>query len=307
MANRRAKGRNVNGVLLLDKPIGRTSNHVLQEVKRLYQARKAGHTGSLDPLATGLLPICFGEATKISGFLLEADKHYRLKAQLGITTNTGDADGEVLETRDIADISEAQLKTAVDSFKGPIEQIPPMFSALKHKGQPLYKLARQGIEIERQPRPVQIHSIDFIGFEAGSMELQVHCSKGTYIRTLAEDIGAQLGCGAHITHLHRLGVGPYYPEQMITIEELRALAEQSEGDWSAMDCLLEKSDTALAGNPELTISSALWFYLRDGQAVQVPGAPTTGLVRLYNTNQQFLGMGIIQEDGKVAPKRLFAH
>jgi tRNA pseudouridine55 synthase len=196
---RNANLRTVNGILLLDKPAGLTSNAALQEVKKLYRARKAGHTGSLDPLATGLLPICFGEATKISGFLLDADKHYRVQCRLGERTNTGDSEGEVLERRPVEAVTEAALREAIEGFLGDIEQIPPMYSALKHKGERLYNLARQGLEVEREPRTVTIYALELLGFTGDHAELMVHCSKGTYVRTLVEDIGEILGCGAHVS------------------------------------------------------------------------------------------------------------
>ncbi len=209
MGRRKNKGRNVSGVLLLDKPKGCSSNHVLQRVKRLFGAAKAGHTGSLDPLATGMLPVCFGEATKISAFLLEADKRYHLKCQLGVSTATGDAEGDVLDTQDVSSIKESAIKAVLPEFIGEIEQVPPMYSALKHNGERLYKLARQGIEVERKPRRVTIYDIEFLSFEQDDqqraiLELEVSCSKGTYVRTLVEDIAKKLNCGAHITALRRL-------------------------------------------------------------------------------------------------------
>ena len=235
-ARRKNKGRNVSGVLLLDKPQGCSSNHALQKVKHLFGAAKAGHTGSLDPLATGMLPICFGEATKISAFLLESDKRYHLKCQLGVSTTTGDAEGDVTETQDASTITEQEIRAVLPDFIGEIEQIPPMYSALKHNGERLYKLARQGIEVERKARSVKIHDIEFISLSKEDLpddgeqqqvilELKVSCSKGTYVRTLVEDIAKVLHLGAHITALHRLSVGPYEGE-MLTMEQLTVLAEQ---------------------------------------------------------------------------------
>ena len=304
MAKRRLSGRSLNGILLLDKPIGRTSNHVLQEVKHLFKARKAGHTGSLDPLATGLLPICFGEATKMSAFLLDADKLYQLKAKLGQTTDTGDADGKVIETHDCEKISLSKIDHSAAGFHGEIKQTPPMYSAIKHKGQPLYKLARQGIEIEREARPVTIHEIRVLSKEENQAELQVHCSKGTYIRTLVEDIGKDLGCGAHVSELRRLAVAPFYSPQMYTLGQLQAYAAEGE-DLKALDAVLLSSDAALGDKPELQVSADMLYYLRMGQAVQIPRSPSSGLVRLYDRNDDFVGMGRVQEDGKIAPKRLF--
>lgn len=227
MGQRRREGeRDVSGIVLLDKPAGITSNAALQTVKRLFRARKAGHTGSLDPLATGLLPICLGEATKLSGFLLDADKRYRTEIRLGVTTTTGDAEGETLRVREVADLDRARVAEAVARFTGEIEQIPPMHSALKRNGMPLYKLARQGIEVERAPRPVVIHALELVRCEADRIELDVRCSKGTYIRVLAEDIGEALGCGAHVGALRRTGVGGFDAGRMVALETLRAVAEQ---------------------------------------------------------------------------------
>jgi tRNA pseudouridine55 synthase len=295
--------RAVNGILLLDKPAGLTSNAALQVVKRLYRARKAGHTGSLDPLATGLLPICFGEATKISGFLLDADKHYRVQCKLGVRTNTGDAEGEVLEQRPVEGITEAALREVIAGFLGDIEQIPPMYSALKHKGERLYNLARQGVEVEREARTVTIYALELLDFGGDRAELRVHCSKGTYVRTLVEDIGAMLGCGAHVSGLRRLGVGPFDGSAMHDMEALEALA--SEG-YPALDRLLLPIEAGLAQWPGVSLSGDAAFYLRQGQPVLVPQAPTQGWVRLYEGDRQFIGMGEILDDGRVAPRRLMA-
>ncbi|MDH3979545.1 MAG: tRNA pseudouridine(55) synthase TruB [Gammaproteobacteria bacterium] len=300
---RNANLRTVNGILLLDKPVGLSSNAALQEVKRLYRARKAGHTGSLDPLATGLLPICFGEATKISGFLLDADKHYHVQCQLGVRTSTGDSEGEVLEQRPVEGITEAALREAIDGFMGDIEQIPPMYSALKHKGERLYNLARKGVEVEREPRTVTIHALELLDFSGDSAELRVHCSKGTYVRTLVEDIGAVLGCGAHVSGLRRLGVGPFDDSGMYDMEALEGFA--SDG-YPALDRLLLPVEAGLAQWPGVSLSGDAAFYLRQGQPVLVPQAPTEGWVRLYEGDQRFIGMGEILDDGRVAPRRLMA-
>lgn len=303
MARRRKKGRDVTGVLLLDKPLGMTSNEALQQVKRLYGARKAGHTGSLDPLATGLLPICLGEATKISGFLLDADKRYSMTCQLGTKTSTGDTEGEVLETRPVPELDAGQVERVLERFRGTIEQVPPMYSALKHQGERLYKLARQGQEVERQPRTVTIRELQLVGLRGAVLELDVICSKGTYVRTLAEDIGEALGCGAHVTGLRRLEVGPYRdPERMVTLEELRHLAEDGRG---ALDAQLEPVDSAVANWPEVHLSGDTAYYLRQGQPVLVPRAPTRGWVRLYGAEGELLGVGEVLDDGRVAPRRLF--
>jgi len=301
MGRRRVRGRDVNGILLLDKPMGITSNDALQQVKRLYFAKKAGHTGSLDPLASGVLPICMGEATKVSAFLLDADKRYQVRCQLGVKTETADAEGEIISTRPVENYSEAQIESVLEQFRGPIEQIPPMYSALKHEGQRLYKLARQGIEVEREPRPVDIHELTLTGRGDDWLDIAVHCSKGTYVRTLVEDIGEQLGCGAHVSALRRLSVGPYDDEHLVTLEQLQALKEE---DKRATDDLLLPIETALTQWPDVRLSADAAFYLRQGQAVLVPKAPTSGWVRLFEGDHTFLGMGEILDDGRVAPRRM---
>ncbi len=304
MGRRKNKGRNVSGVLLLDKPQGCSSNHILQKVKRLFGAAKAGHTGSLDPLATGMLPVCLGEATKISAFLLDSDKRYHLQCQLGVSTTTGDAEGEVLETQDVSSITEQDVKTVLPEFIGEIEQVPPMYSALKHNGERLYKLARQGIEVERKARSVTIYAIEFISLRTDDqqrliLELEVACSKGTYVRTLAEDIAKKLHCGAHIIALRRLSVGPYDGE-MLTIEQLTELAAQGE---EKLDSCLQPIDSGVADWPDVHLGSDAAFYVQQGQAVMVPHAPTQGWVRIYDQSH-FLGLGEIQDDGLVAPRRM---
>lgn len=300
MARRKFRGRSVNGVLLFDKPAGLSSNHALQAVKRLFGASKAGHTGSLDPLATGMLPICFGEATKISAFLLDADKRYRMQCRLGVTTDTGDADGEIISERDCSDIQCDDIEKFLPQFMGEIEQIPPMYSALKHEGQRLYKLAREGIEVERKPRAIRIHELVFHGFENGVIDLEVACSKGTYVRTLAEDLGNVLGCGAHVTALRRLAVGPYSGD-MVSMEQLQALAEQ-EGR-HALDGTLLPIESGIANWPDVMLDNDSAFYMRQGQPILVPHAPTCGYVRIYH-HKEFMGVGEIQDDGRVAPRRM---
>lgn len=301
MGRRHNNLRRVNGILLLDKSAGMTSNAALQAVKRLYCARKAGHTGSLDPLATGLLPLCFGEATKVSGFLLDADKRYRVVCKLGERTTTGDAEGEVVEQRPVEGITEAGLREVLEGFVGEIEQIPPMYSAVKHKGERLYKLARQGVEVEREARKVDIHSLELRDFHVPVFEIDVHCSKGTYVRTLVEDVGELLGCGAHVTALRRLAVGPFDDSQMIDMAALEAAAAES---MAALDKLLLPMESGLAQWPGVRLSGDAAFYLRQGQPVLVPQAPTEGWVRLYEGESRFLGMGEILDDGRVAPRRL---
>jgi len=303
MGRRHSNMRRVNGILLLDKPAGMTSNAALQAAKRLYRARKAGHTGSLDPLATGLLPLCFGEATKVSGFLLDADKRYRVTCKLGERTTTGDAEGELLESRPVDGVTGARLKEVLAGFVGEIEQVPPMYSAVKHKGERLYKLARQGVEVEREARRIMIYSLLLAEFHTPWFEIEVHCSKGTYVRTLVEDIGETLACGAHVTALRRLGVGPFNASQLVDMATLEARAAES---MTALDKLLLPMESGLSQWPGVRLSGDAAFYLRQGQPVLVPQAPTEGWVRLYEGESRFLGMGEILDDGRVAPRRLMS-
>jgi tRNA pseudouridine55 synthase len=302
VARRRNRGRNVNGVLLLDKPVGITSNAALQIVKRLFNANKAGHTGSLDPLATGLLPLCLGEATKISGFLLSADKAYRAVCKLGVVTDSGDADGKIRETRPVGQIALARVQEVLESFLGKISQIPPMHSALKRDGVPLYKLAHQGIVVEREPREITIHELTLVRFEEDELEIDVRCSKGTYIRTLAEDIGEALGCGAHVSALRRTGFGALDDFEMHSLESLETVYEQ-EGV-AGLDKLLRPMESMLPDWPEVQLSADASFYLSQGQAVFVPQVKDRGWVRLYGLEKRFLGLGTVLDDGRVAPKRL---
>jgi len=299
---RKRKGRSVHGILLLDKPTGMSSNAALQQVKRLFNAQKAGHTGSLDPLATGLLPICLGEATKITSYLLDSDKKYQGIAKLGVRTNTADAEGDVLQTRPVPVLSDDTVEMALDSFRGEISQIPPMHSALKLNGKPLYELARQGIEVERKPRNITIFELKKLGFDKDELEIFVHCTKGTYIRTLAEDLGEVLECGAHLKALRRVAAGPFDIKQSISLEKLTDLAEQGVGE---LDNLLLPMHQALAGWPEINLTANSAYYVRQGQPVLVPKAPSNGWVRLMGENpNDFIGVGQILDDGRVAPKRL---
>lgn len=294
--------RNVSGVVLLDKPVGVSSNKALQTVKRLFNARKAGHTGSLDPLATGMLPICLGEATKFSGFLLTADKSYRFVCRLGMTTSTGDSEGKVLRVRSSGGLGRAVVEAVLERFVGAIYQTPPMYSALKHSGKRLYELARQGMEVERQPRKVNIHALTLLNFEKDHLECQMRCSKGTYVRTLVEDLGEALGCGAHIVALRRTDVEPYSSAQMIS---MKALQERAEDSFEAVDALLLPVDSAIAGWPAVRVLGNSTYYLKMGQPVSVSCFPAQGWVRLYEGNEgRFLGIGEILEDGRVAPRRL---
>jgi len=296
--------RPVSGVLLLDKPVGWTSNAALQAAKRLYQAAKAGHTGSLDPLASGLLPICLGEATKLSEFLLNADKGYRFTCRLGVTTATGDAEGEVVTVRPVGPLlSRESMEAVLRRFVGTIQQIPPMYSALKHNGQPLYKLARKGMEVERAPREVTIHELRLLRLDDEEFECELRCSKGTYVRTLATDLGEMLGCGAHVTALRRTVVEPYDAARMVTLESLREWAEQG---LAVLDTKLLPLDSAVTQWPAVRVGGDAAFYLRQGQPVLAPRAPPQGWVRLYQDEQRFFGIGEILDDGRVAPRRLLA-
>ncbi|HHF3073989.1 TPA: tRNA pseudouridine(55) synthase TruB [Vibrio diabolicus] len=305
---RRRKGRPINGVILLDKPTGISSNDALQKVKRIYFAEKAGHTGALDPLATGMLPICLGEATKFSQFLLDSDKRYRVIAKLGERTNTSDSDGEVVETRPI-DVTLDKLEACIEKFRGESDQVPSMFSALKYQGKPLYEYARRGIEVPRESRKITVYEIVLHRFEGDEVEMEVHCSKGTYIRTIVDDLGEMLGCGAHVTMLRRTGVAKYPYEKMVTLEQLNELLEQAHREERAprelLDPLLLPMDTAVEDLPEVNLVPELADMVQHGQPVQVFGAPTEGSLRLTMGEERlFIGVGEMNEDGKIAPKRL---
>jgi len=296
------RGRPLNGILLLDKPLDYSSNEALQDIKRMYNAQKAGHTGSLDPRATGLLPICFGEATKISAFLLNSDKSYLTECQLGIKTETGDTEGDIIEQRDVPDLTLEQVNEVVQSFVGEIQQMPPMYSALKKEGVPLYKLAREGVEVERELRTVNIYSITGVALEGDKLSFTVDCSKGTYIRTLAEDIGEKLGCGAHVTVLRRGDVGIFRLEDAVSFDQIKQLRDEKA--FAAMDELIMPMEEALAEWPDLQLTNDAAYYLRQGQPVLVPKAPTEGWVRLFEKEGGFIGVGQIQDDGLVAPRRM---
>jgi tRNA pseudouridine55 synthase len=303
MGRRNRKGRDITGIVVVDKPSGRSSNHVLQQVKRLFDAKKAGHTGSLDPLATGLLPICLGEATKVSSYLLDADKRYQVTCQLGVLTDSGDSDGNIIETNTVAEFTQQQLSALVSKFIGEQQQVPPMYSALKHKGQPLYKLARQGIVIERKSRQITIYDIQILAVTTDTFTLDVTCSKGTYIRTLVEDISHALGCGGHVTMLRRIEVAGYQEAQSISIEQLDTLIQQ-EGIAALDKCLLPTED-ALPDWPAIDVSDEMVTALRYGQSVQVEHAFERANVRLFDQEKTFLGLGEMSETGLVAPKRVF--
>lgn len=292
--------RDLDGILLLDKPLGISSNKALQAARTIFRANKAGHTGSLDPLATGLLPICFGEATKFSSYLLDSSKSYQAVCLLGVTTTTADGEGEIIDEKPV-NVSPDQVQHVLEQFRGVIEQVPPMHSAVKHQGERLYNLARQGIEVERQSRQVEIFRLDLVKFEGDRLNLDIHCSKGTYIRTLAEDIGKALGCGAHLAELKRTGVNPFWHEKTWTLDELRTIREDTTQNLE--DCLLP-IESALIDWPDIELTPDMSFYLLQGQPVQVPKAPTEGLVRLFDPSKGFIGLGQILTDGRVAPKRM---
>lgn len=308
---RRRRGRPVNGILVLDKPTGLSSNQALQRARGIYNASKAGHTGSLDPLATGVLPVCFGEATKFSQFLLDADKGYRSTFVLGVETTTGDSDGEVRARRDCGGLAAVDVEDALRQFCGAIRQLPPMYSALKHQGQPLYKLARQGVEVEREIRVITIYALEMEAFRDASqtggdpeVDVRVHCSKGTYIRTLAEDLGRLLGCGAHVKILRRISAGPFVEARAYTLEVLQQLRDEQKFD--ALDGLLLPVDCAVQHFPAVTLPESLACYILQGQAVMASGVPLTGLARLYDQGGGFLGIGEMLEDGRLGPRRLIA-
>ena len=295
----------VHGVLLLDKPVGLTSNHALVSVKRLFNAEKAGHTGTLDPFATGLLPLCFGEATKFAQDLLDADKTYEATVQLGVTTTTGDTEGEVIETK-LVDVRRAQVDAVLEKFRGPIQQVPPMHSALKRDGKPLYEYAREGITLERQARAVIIHALELIEFAPPQLKLRVTCSKGTYVRVLGEDIGAALGCGAHLTALRRTGIDSLGLLQSITLDELSAAPEAERA------ARLLPVDALLSKFPPIELDAELARRFRQGQRIALNRAGIAapceeGRVRVYDPEHELLGTAILTHGALLAPERLMAN
>ena len=297
--------RHVDGILLLDKPVGWSSNQALQRVKYLYRAQKAGHTGSLDPLATGMLPLCFGQATKLSSFMLDADKTYRVTGRLGMRTATGDAEGECIyeaSPEDVARVTTARLADVLNQFRGEIEQVPPMYSALKHAGQRLYTLARRGIEVERKARAVRIDTLTLRTVALPEFTLEVECSKGTYIRTLVEDIGEALGCGAYVVSLRRTVIHGFPDNELVTLDDLERLADDRE----ALDQLLRPLDVALMHLPEVELDRDSSFYLCQGQAVRIPCPyPTAEVVRVYQeTPRRLIAIGQMLDDGRVTPRRM---
>ena len=299
---RRRRGLPVNGVLLLDKPKGMSSNHALQRVRRLFEAQKAGHTGTLDPMATGLLPICLGEATKFSAHLLEADKVYRTRVELGVITDTGDAEGTVIERREVQRFSAQDIEAVLSHFRGEIDQVPPMYSALKHQGKKLYELAREGKHVERAARRINVYDARLLSLDDHAFELEVSCSKGTYIRTLAEDIGLMLGCGAHISALRRLKTGPFGADTMWTLDALEQLDDQA-----AREAQLMPVDVLVEHLPSQVVDEQAYQRLSHGQSAQLETSAFTPntLMRLYHASV-FIGLGVVKGDNEVAPKRLLS-
>ena len=303
---RRRKGRAVTGILVLDKPIGPSSNQALQRVRHLFNAAKAGHTGNLDPLASGVLPICLGEATKLSQFLLDSDKAYDATVSFGIKTTTGDSEGEVLAEQAAEALTTDDVTAALTSFVGEFDQTPPMHSALKVDGEPLYKLARQGKEVERKSRRIVVHSIEMTSFAPGvvaTSDIRVYCSKGTYIRTLSEDIAEAVGLPGHMSALRRTATGPFDLSQSIDLQTLVDVAEKEGPD--ALDQFLIDPEIAVGHLDRVELSDSVAFYLKQGQPVLVRNAPLSGMVRIAEAGGPFLGIGVILDDGRVAPKRLF--
>ena len=298
---RRRKGRSISGIIVLDKAVGLSSNMALQEVKWLFEANKAGHTGSLDPLATGVLPLCLGEATKVSQFLLNSDKRYRARIKLGIRTDSADSEGQVIAECDEVNVSREQVEQALQSFKGETQQIPPMHSALKVDGVPLYKLAREGKTISREARNICVYELELTDFQGDEIELEITCSKGTYIRTIADDLGQDLGCGAHIIALRRLQAGAFTEADCVSTDALREVKEKHGMD--RLDQNLIPMDRAIEDLPEVNLPNIAASQFKNGQSVLVRHLPEEGLVRLYE-EEQFIGIGCIDDDGKVAPKRL---
>jgi tRNA pseudouridine55 synthase len=312
MAKRR-KGRAINGVLLLDKPYEMSSNHALQAVKRIYFAQKAGHTGALDPLATGMLPICLGEGTKFSQFLLDTDKTYQVTAKLGVRTTTSDADGEIVSEK-MVDVSSEQLAVALESFRGTTKQVPSMYSALKYQGQPLYKYAREGIEVPREARDITVFNLELLRFQGDEVDLNIHVSKGTYIRTIVDDLGELLGCGAHVAALRRSGVGNYPVDKMVSLAQLEALLAKAQlkeiMPSELLDPLLLPMSSAVDVMPCVYVDDMSASFLRHGNPVQAHNAPVGGSVQVYigeddnDENAEFIGVGIMDDNGLVAPKRI---
>ncbi len=311
MGRKRKFGRAVNGMVLIDKSAGMTSNDVVQKAKRLFFANKAGHTGALDPLATGVLPVCFGESTKFSQYLLDSDKTYESLFRLGQPTDTGDSDGKVLVEQDPSGLDESAVRDAMAAFIGDIEQVPPMYSALKRDGQPLYKLAREGIEVEREARPVTIYAYELLAFTPGPeacARVRVHCSKGTYVRVLAEDLGRALGCGGHVAELRRIQTGAFAIGEAHTLDDLTAIRGEERAE--VLDSYLLGVDAAVQTLPKLVLDEDSAFYFKRGQAVMDSEvyriAEEGDTVRVFAASGDFLGLGEITDDGRATPRRLVA-
>ena len=302
MSKRNQQVRDINGVVLLDKASGSSSNHVLQQVKRLFGANKAGHTGSLDPLASGLLPICLGQATKVAQFLLDGDKRYFVRAKFGQVSSTGDSEGKIVNFGSTQGIDESSIRAILLKFIGDINQVPPMYSALKHKGIPLYKLARKGIEIERSSRPVTIHEINFLNLDDAVVSLEVSCSKGTYIRTLVEDIGKSLGCGGHVVELRRTGFAHLDLSGSKTYEQLSKLKEQN---LESLDSVILSADEMLPNLKSVYLDSEQTSDIRLGKKIEYLGFSSSQKLKLYDHNEQFLGIGESNLMSEILPKRLF--
>ena len=322
---RQPKGREVSGIFILDKPAGMSSNHALQRVKRMFGARKAGHTGALDPLATGLLPICLGEATKFSQFLLDSDKRYETIAQLGVRTDSSDADGKIVETNACAHITLANVEAQLPQFRGLISQVPSMFSALKYKGQPLYKLARAGKTVEVKPRQVTIHNLELLSFDNAQVQMDISCTKGTYIRSIVEDLGLALGCGAHVAQLKRLQAGPFVANQMVTLEGLQAIIDEAtkgqvveEGKWPDitpafpdLDELLMPADTAVLSLNAVQLGPQQIEALQQGKVIDhATDFAEFDVVRVYSAHaieaSAFIGLAEVQQEGRLKAKRLMS-
>jgi len=302
VAQRIKKGRDISGIIILDKPLNISSNHAVQRIKRLFGAKKVGHTGSLDPLASGVLPICLGHATKVSQYLLASDKSYQFTMQLGQTTTTGDVEGEVVVERPVPALDQEQLSILLESFCGTIQQIPPMYSALKHNGQRLYALARAGQVVERPPREVMIKSLILMSQTTSSLTLEVCCTKGTYVRTLAEDLGEKIGCGAHVTFLRRIKTGPFELNSSLTLEQLEAHA----GDFGVLDDLLLGLDVALLEYPVVVCAEHEKADLCMGRKIDFKNLIEQPLIRLNDSQGHIFGLGKWNEEGQLAPVRIFA-
>jgi tRNA pseudouridine55 synthase len=303
MGTRKKRGREVHGIILLDKPKGLSSNRALQNTKRLFSAAKAGHTGSLDPLATGMLPICFGAATRVSSYLLGANKSYAVSAKLGEATDSGDSEGQLLSQLPVPKLTAAEIRSSAESFLGESEQVPPMYSALKHQGQRLYTLARQGKSVERAARIVRISEIAVISYEQPILKLAVSCSKGTYIRTLMEDIAKLLGTVAHVVDLRRTSVEPFDSAGMITMEDLESRYDS--GGFARLDTLLQPVDSPLGHWPRIAVGRELYDRLSHGQAVPAESAWPKAWVRLYDASDVFFGLGEVGQNGELQPRRIF--